>query len=55
MKTLRTPDERFANLPGFPFEPRHAHADDAGDGRRALVHRSRGARAQVRVLAEVAP
>jgi haloalkane dehalogenase len=23
MKILRTPDERFANLPGFPFEPRY--------------------------------
>ncbi|MDX1503883.1 MAG: alpha/beta fold hydrolase [Thermoanaerobaculia bacterium] len=23
MKLLRTPDERFADLPGFPFEPRY--------------------------------
>ncbi len=23
MKTLRTPDERFKNLPGFPFEPHY--------------------------------
>ncbi|NUP02246.1 MAG: haloalkane dehalogenase [Nonomuraea sp.] len=24
MRTLRTPEERFADLPGFPYEPRHA-------------------------------
>ncbi|MBF8187392.1 haloalkane dehalogenase [Nonomuraea sp. K274] len=24
MRTLRTPEERFANLPGFPYEPRYA-------------------------------
>ena len=23
MKVLRTPDERFANLPGFPYEPHY--------------------------------
>ncbi|MEQ4719981.1 haloalkane dehalogenase [Nonomuraea sp. B19D2] len=28
MRTLRTPDERFANLPGFPYEPRHAEVAD---------------------------
>ena len=31
MKILRTPDERFANLPGYPFEPRYV---DVGDGLR---------------------
>lgn len=31
MKILRTPDERFAALPGFAFEPRYL---DAGDGLR---------------------
>ncbi|MFI7637593.1 haloalkane dehalogenase [Nonomuraea sp. NPDC049400] len=28
MRTLRTPDERFANLPGFPYEPRYAEVAD---------------------------
>lgn len=27
MQTLRTPDERFANLPDFPFEPRYVEVD----------------------------
>ncbi len=28
MDAVRTPDERFANLPDFPFEPRYAHVGD---------------------------
>ena len=39
MDVFRTPDERFANLPGFPFEPRYfeweglrLHYVDEGDG-----------------------
>lgn len=31
MKALRTPDERFADLPGFPWQPRYA---DTSDGMR---------------------
>ena len=31
MKVLRTPDERFADLPGWPYEPRYA---EIGDGLR---------------------
>ncbi|WP_433431438.1 haloalkane dehalogenase [Nonomuraea sp. CA-141351] len=31
MRTLRTPEERFADLPGFPYEPRYA---EVGDGLR---------------------
>jgi haloalkane dehalogenase len=31
MRTLRTPDARFADLPGFPFDPRYADVPD-GDG-----------------------
>jgi haloalkane dehalogenase len=32
MQTLRTPDERFAALPDFPYEPRYAQvSDDDGD------------------------
>ncbi|MEX2160264.1 MAG: haloalkane dehalogenase [Dehalococcoidia bacterium] len=32
MNTLRTPDERFQNLPGYTFEPHYV--DDVGDGLR---------------------
>lgn len=39
MSILRTPDERFANLPGFPFEPHYVEIDglrihyvDEGEG-----------------------
>lgn len=31
MRALRTPDERFSDLPDFPYEPRYAHVPD-GDG-----------------------
>ena len=29
MKTLRTPDERFANLQGYPFAPNYLHSEEA--------------------------
>jgi haloalkane dehalogenase len=32
MKVLRTADERFANLPGFPYEPRYASVADGEGG-----------------------
>ena len=39
MEIHRTPDERFADLPGYPFEPRYAevgglrmHYVDEGEG-----------------------
>lgn len=32
MKTLRTPDEQFANLPGYPFAPNYVEIDDAEGG-----------------------
>jgi len=28
METLRTPDDRFSDLPGFPYEPRYAPTSD---------------------------
>ncbi|MEV1174976.1 haloalkane dehalogenase [Nonomuraea sp. NPDC049784] len=28
MRTLRTPEDRFADLPGFPYEPRYAEVAD---------------------------
>jgi haloalkane dehalogenase len=37
VKTLRTPDDRFAGLPGFPFEPHYVEIDD-GDGGMLRVH-----------------
>lgn len=37
MQTVRTPDERFAGLPGYSFEPHYADIDD-GDGGTLRVH-----------------
>ncbi|MGI9646731.1 MAG: haloalkane dehalogenase [Ilumatobacteraceae bacterium] len=37
METLRTPDDRFADLPGYPFEPHYAEIPD-GDGDALRVH-----------------
>lgn len=37
MKILRTPDERFQDLPGFPFRPRYTDVPD-GEGGRLRVH-----------------
>ncbi|KDE97354.1 haloalkane dehalogenase [Mycolicibacterium aromaticivorans JS19b1 = JCM 16368] len=37
MDVLRTPDERFAALPDFPFEPRYVEVD-SGDGGRLRMH-----------------
>jgi haloalkane dehalogenase len=40
MKILRTPDERFADLPGFPFEPHYVdvQADPAAGSDTVRVH-----------------
>ena len=32
METLRTPDERFDDLPDFPYEPRYVEVDDLDGG-----------------------
>ena len=37
MKVLRTPEERFKNLKGFPFEPNYAEVPD-GEGGRLRIH-----------------
>ncbi len=37
METLRTPDERFADLPGYPFAPHHVDVSDQ-DGGTLRVH-----------------
>ncbi len=39
MKILRTPDERFQNLPGFPFDP---HYLDTGEARLHYVDEGQG-------------
>ena len=50
MDAARTPDERFAALPDFPFEPRYreweglrlAHVDEDGGTRRNRIDFLRG-------------
>ena len=37
MQTLRTPDERFTDLPDFPFDPHYVEVDD-GEGGTLRVH-----------------
>jgi haloalkane dehalogenase len=37
MKVLRTPDERFRNLPGYPFEPHYVEVPD-GEGGNLRMH-----------------
>lgn len=37
MKTLRTPEDRFRNLPGYPFEPNYVKVSDS-EGGRLRVH-----------------
>jgi haloalkane dehalogenase len=37
METLRTPDDRFESLPGFPFTPHYADVSD-GEGGELRVH-----------------
>ncbi len=37
MKVLRTPDARFENLPGYPFETQYTDVPD-GDGGTLRIH-----------------
>ncbi|MBV9411903.1 MAG: haloalkane dehalogenase [Acidimicrobiia bacterium] len=37
METVRTPDDRFESLPGYPFEPHYADVPD-GDGETLRMH-----------------
>jgi haloalkane dehalogenase len=50
MKALRTPDERFANLPGWPFAPRYVEVDDGEGGRLRMHYVDEGAREAAPVL-----
>lgn len=38
MDSLRTPDERFTDLPDFPWEPRYVEVDDTDGGRLRIAY-----------------
>jgi haloalkane dehalogenase len=42
MEVLRTPDERFTDLPGFPYEPRYVEVDDGEGGRLRIAYVDEG-------------
>lgn len=42
METLRTPDERFTDLPDFPYEPRYVEVDDGEGGRLRVAYVDEG-------------
>ncbi len=44
MKALRTPDTRFQNLPGYPFEPNYTEVPDGDAGTLRIHHVDEGPR-----------
>ena len=42
MQSLRTPDDRFANLPDFDFAPHYTHVDDTEGGRLRMHYLDEG-------------
>lgn len=42
MEALRTPDERFTDLPDFPYEPRYVEVDDTEGGRLRVAYVEEG-------------
>lgn len=44
MKVLRTPDDRFADLPHFPYTPRYVDIDDTAGGRLRVAYLDEGPR-----------
>src|SRR5262249_4504961 len=50
MEVLRTPDARFAGLPGFPFAPHYVEIPDGDGGRLRVHHLDEGPRAGRLVL-----
>lgn len=44
MEILRTPDERFTDLPGFPFAPHYVEVPDGEGGRLRVHHLDEGPR-----------
>ena len=50
MKCLRTPDDRFANLPGYPYEPHYTDVPDGEGGTLRVHHVDEGPREGALVL-----
>src|SRR6185369_15496725 len=50
MKVLRTPDERFANLSGYPFRPHYADVADGEGGTLRMHYVDEGPRGSAPVL-----
>lgn len=50
MRALRTPDERFAALPGFPFAPRYLEVSAGAGAKLRMHHVDEGAGAPVLML-----
>ena len=50
MKLLRTPDARFENLPGFPFEPHYTDVPDGEGGSLRIHHVEEGPKGGPAVL-----
>lgn len=50
MQTVRTPDERFDGLPGYPFAPHYADIDDLDGGTLRVHHLDEGPRDAAPVL-----
>ena len=50
MKALRTPDDRFSNLPGYDFEPHYLEIDDSEGGSLRLHYLDEGPRDAAPVL-----
>ncbi|MFL2935857.1 MAG: haloalkane dehalogenase [Myxococcota bacterium] len=44
MKSLRTPDSQFENLPGYPFSPHYTEVDDSEGGTLRIHHVDEGPR-----------
>lgn len=44
MQVLRTPDDRFTDLPGFPFAPHYAEVGDGDGGTLRMHHLDEGPR-----------
>jgi haloalkane dehalogenase len=44
MESLRTPDDRFVDLPGFPFAPHYVEIDDGAGGRLRVHYLDEGPR-----------
>ncbi len=44
MKALRTPEDRFAELPDFPYAPHYAESGDGDGGRLRVAYVDEGPR-----------